>query len=222
MSLGAMMRRRAATFANSVDLVAATPWVVPGGVTSLNFFGATQGGGVITESLGASFGGGGGGGALILNGVATVVPGETLTVTTTVLAAYVQYLVSGSITGPILTIESGRNQMNGGVTVTQGGDGSAVVWAPTSQTCNAGQTVNITGGGVMIGGGAGGTGGTSTPPVLGTAGGASGGGVYAPVAGGANYGGGGGGFFPGNAWLAPGAPPTQTQTRGAAFIRVRY
>lgn len=222
MSLGAMMRRRAAAFANSVELIAASPWVVPGGVTSLNFFAATQGGGVITESSGASFGGGGGGGALVLNGVATVVPGETLTTTTNALPGYVQYVVSGSVTGTILTIDSGRNQMNGGVTVTQGGDGSAVVWAPTSQTCNAGQLVNITGGGVMIGGGAGGTGGTSTPPVLGLAGGASGGGVYAPVAGGANYGGGGGGFFPGDAWLAPGIPPAQTQTRGTAFIRVRY
>ena len=219
MSLGAMMAGGGQQFANSVDLLSASPWVVPGGVTALNVFAATDGGGTFIESISGNFGGSGGGGALILGAVATVTPSETLSVNIAVPGAFVEYTVVGSVTGPIFTIRTGENAGQNIGAVRNGGNGGSVSWVPTTQSAGIGALVNVTGGGILVGGGNGGTGGV-TPSTLGTAGGASGGGLYPAVAAGANYGGGGGGYFPGDAWLTN--TPTQTNTRGATFIRVRY
>lgn len=217
--LAAMMAGGGAVFANSVDLFTAAPWVVPGGVTSLNVFAATAGGGTLVESNGANYGGGGGGGALILGAVVTVTPGETLSVNTVVPGAFVEYTVTGSTTGPIFIIRTGENAGQNISATRNGGNGGTVSWVPTSQSAGIGVLTNVTGGGILVGGGNGGTGGVQ-PSTPGTAGGASGGGLYPAVVAGANYGGGGGGYFPGDAWLTN--APTQTNTRGMTFLRVRY
>jgi hypothetical protein len=215
MSLGAMMAS-ASTFANAVNLVTASPWTVPAGVTRVVLRGAFTPGDAGPDIVPGGRGGGGGGSGAIVDCALTVAPGDLFTVTFP-LPGQVQLNVTGSIAF-VCRMEGGANASPSAVT---GGNGGLAFWdgtnaggglggATAGAAGGAGSTVAIAGG-LIIGGGGGGAGSSTT-------GGAGGGTTFPGTPGSGVYGGGGGSLLQGQTRLSP----SQVSTIGTGFLRALY
>jgi len=213
MSVGAMMvgARQAGT---TVNLITASPWTVPAGVTAVTVFAARPGGFAGDDTVPGGRGGGGGGGASITGCVVAVTPGDVLDLTFP-LDRQVQLNLNGAF---VARLEAGVNAS--ALTVAGGAGGSALWGATAANGGGAGTTAGAAGstgdvafvaGGVIAGGGGGGAGST-------TSGGAGGAGQVPGQAATGVYGGGGGGVIPGQSRLSP-ASATATDN---GFVEVRY
>lgn len=212
----------------SVDLIAAghdntNPWTVPGGVTSLTFYGSALGGLAGPNTVGGTHGGGGGGGAGWIHGVTlAVTPGDTL---------WCDLFGGGTNYYEVRTTALGLvcRVYYGATPVTRdGGRGGDAYWDATGASAfgaNGGlsdgaagssATPTSVGGGAICGGGGGGAGNTISPSLAGGAGGGSG--SLAGTAGVTHWGGGGAGVNPGGTRLTSLSETFQS----AAFMRLVY
>jgi hypothetical protein len=214
MSLGAMMAG-GVTFANAVNLVTASPWTVPAGVTRVVLRGSFTAGDAGPDIVPGGRGGGGGGSGAIVDCALTVAPGDLFTVTFP--PDQIQLGVTGSITF-VCRMERGFNASPSAV---NGGNGGSAFWdgtnvagglggATAGAAGGAGNTVAIAGGRV-IGGGGGGAGSSTT-------GGAGGGTTFPGTPGSGVYGGGGGSLLQGQTRLSP----SQVSTIGTGFLTALY
>lgn len=210
--LAAMARGARTQYANRVDLMSAGTWVVPAGVTSVNVFAATRGG---TAASLAAWGYGaaaGGGGGAIYDCALTVIPGNTVGLTTNVLTHVKEFAITDTTAVAVLfLIETGWNATGGGIL--EGGRGAQVEWRQGGITTAArgaagsgaggnggnGQRVTVAGGSILSGGG-GGAPGLLVPQGTGGNGGASD--TFAGISGNQPNGGAGGGLIPGQYALA--------------------
>lgn len=209
--LAAMARGARTQYANRVDLMSAGTWVVPAGVTSVNVFAATRGG---TAASLAAWGYGaaaGGGGGAIYNCALTVIPGNTVGLTTNVLTHVKEFEITDTTAVAVLfLIETGWNATGGGIL--EGGRGAQVEWRQGGTTATRGaagsgaggnggngQRVTVAGGSILSGGG-GGAPGLLVPQGTGGNGGASD--TFAGISGNQPNGGAGGGLIPGQYALA--------------------
>lgn len=220
-----------AKYANAVDLLTASPWTVPSGVTTIYINAATQGAGPYSAVL---YSGGGGGGAAIINGTLTVSPGDVLsyTLTSESAASGYSYSVYKNTTTLLFLISAGqRGQLAGTAGLQYGGLGGRILWG--AQTISGGsegngstpggdgQVVALTNGGVGISGGGGGGGGTTSPPFTpGSAGGNVG--SYLGTSGLSNgFGGAGGGFIPGNGLVSL-SPDVYVHVNSSGFVGTSF
>lgn len=222
--------QRGVRYNSRVNLLTASPWVVPGGVTQLSLNAAALGGAAGNDLETTNHGGGGGGGGWIRGALATVVPGETLTVTTTGgnLGSRAGIEVTGSTSGTVCYVQEGQSAqaaVTGNILGGGGLGGNAFVAGgavqdggnPGASSGASGSAGNAsTSNGIVAGGGGGGNGGTISPTGVGGTGGSSSG--YAGGSTGLRWGNGGGGMNLGSTQLTS----STVSSAGVAYAFADY